>query len=274
YHIRTRFKVPQRGDNLRLCEMAKQNAREEVDRITGLDERINGTLHLLGKMLQIDPPVRIESFDISNISGTDMVSSMVVFYQGQPRRSEYKRFQIRDLPGQDDYAAMHQTLTRRFAHYLDGDEGFSATPDLLLIDGGQVHAGIAVDVLEKLGLSFPVFGMVKDDRHRTRALVTSAGEEIRIDNQQSVFSFVGRIQEETHRFAISYHRKLRSRRLRYSELDKIPKIGPKRKQDLLKRFKSVEAVSAASVTELEQILPKDAANAVYEHFRKKKGEKS
>ena len=274
YNVRTRFKVPQRGDNLRLCELANRNAKEEVDRVTGAEERANGTLTLLGKMLRIDPPVRIESFDISNISGSDMVSSMVVFCNGQPRRSEYKLFQIRDLSGQDDYAAMEQTLSRRFAHYLEGDEGFSAKPDLLLIDGGQAHAAIALGVLEEAGLSFPVFGMVKDDRHRTRALVTASGEEIRIDNQQSVFSLVGRIQEETHRFAITYHRKLRSKRIRYSELDKIPKIGPKRKQDILKRFKSIDAVSAATLTDLEQILPKDAATAVYEYFQMKKGEKS
>lgn len=272
FHVRTRFKVPQRGNHVRLVEMANQNAREEADRVTNLDERVSGTLTLLGKMLGMDPPLRIESFDISNISGTDMVSSMVVFENGRPKRSEYKRFQIRDLRGQDDYAAMHQTLTRRFVHYQNGDKGFDTEPDLLLIDGGQTHAATVVDALQSLGLSFPVFGMVKDDRHRTRALVTPRGQEIRIDNQQAVFAMVGNIQEETHRFAINYHRKLRSKRLRYSELDGIDGIGPKRKQELLKRFRSIEAISCAAMEDLKQILPHNAAEAVYRHFQQKRGE--
>lgn len=272
FGVRTRLKVPQRGNNVRLLEMANENAKKEADRVTDADERISGTLSLLGKMLQIAAPVRIESFDISNISGTDMVSSMVVFERGKPKKSDYKRFQIRELHDQDDYAAMRQTLHRRFTHLLNEDDGFTARPDLLLIDGGQAHASVALDVLRELGLSFPVFGMVKDDRHRTRALITPSGEQIRIDNQQAVFSFIGNIQEETHRFAITYHRKLRSKRLRYSELDQISGIGPKRKQELLKRFKSLEAISAAALTDLERFLPRDAAMAVYQHFQKKKGE--
>ena len=139
-------------------------------------------------------------------------------------------------------------------------------PDLLLIDGGVNHAKVAVAALEEWKLSFPVFGMVKDDRHRTRALVTPQGQEIRIDNNQAVFSLIGNIQEETHRFAITYHRQLRSKRLRYSELDSIPGIGPKRKQDLLRQFKSLTAIGQATLPELERLLPKDAAAAVYHHF--------
>lgn len=272
FHIRTRFKVPHRGNHVRLVEMANQNARDEADRATNRDERISATLTLLGKMLGIAPPLRIESFDISNISGTDMVSSMVVFENGRPHKCDYKRFQIRDLAGQDDYAAMRQTLNRRFEHYLSGDIGFDVRPDLLLIDGGQTHAAVAVDVLQKLGLDFPVFGMVKDDRHRTRALIAPDGAQIRIDNQQAVFSFIGNIQEQTHNFAINYHRKLRSKRLRYSELDKIPGIGPKRKEDLLKRFKSIDAISSATIDDLEQILPQNTAQAVYRYFQSKRGE--
>ena len=263
---KSRLRFPQRGDNVRLVELACRNAQEEAERVTGREERISAVLTLLGKMLAMEPPQRIESFDISNISGTDIVASMVVFQDGKPKKSEYKRFKVEGLSGQDDYASMHQVVKRRFAHYREGDKGFQEPPDLLLIDGGVAHACKAVEALQELGLSFPVFGMVKDDRHRTRALVTPEGREIRIDNNQAVFSLIGSIQEETHRFAITYHRQLRSKRLRYSELDAIPGIGPKRKQELLKQFRSLTAIGQATLPELERLLPKDAAAAVYHHF--------
>ena len=259
--------VPQRGDNVRLVELACKNAQEEAERVTGKDERVSATLTLLGKMLRMEPPMRIESFDISNISGTDIVASMVVFQAGKPHKSGYKRFKLEGLDNQDDYASMHQVVKRRFTHYKAGDKGFDAAPDLLLIDGGVNHARTAVSALEELNLAFPVFGMVKDDRHRTRALVTPEGHEIRIDNNQAIFSLIGNIQEETHRFAITYHRQLRSKRLRYSELDEIPGIGPKRKQELLRQFKSIQAIRQATLPELERLLPKDAAAAVYAHFQ-------
>ena len=262
----SKLRVPQRGDNVRLVELANRNAFEEAERVTGKEERVNATLLALGKMLSMEPPKRIESFDISNISGTDIVASMVVFSDGKPNKSSYKRFKIEQLHNQDDYASMRQVVTRRFAHYLESDKGFEEAPDLLLIDGGVVHAKTALQALQALQLSLPVFGMVKDDRHRTRALVTPEGEEIRIDANQAVFSFVGSIQEETHRFAITYHRQLRSKRLRYSELDGITGIGEKRKQELLRQFKSIKAIGQATLPELERILPKDAAAAVYHHF--------
>jgi excinuclease ABC subunit C len=266
FNKKTKLKVPQRGDNVRLVELAVKNAREEAQRVTSKEEKVSGTLALLRKMLAMEPPKRIESFDISNISGTDIVASMVVFQDGKPRKSDYKRFKIEGLSNQDDYASMHQVVKRRFSHFLAGDKGFEEKPDLLLIDGGIVHAQTAVSALAELGLHMNVFGMVKDDRHRTRALVTPEGQEIRIDNQQAVFALIGNIQEETHRFAITYHRQLRSKRLRYSELDQIPGIGPKRKQELLKTFKSLTAIGQASLNELERLLPKDAAMAVYQHF--------
>lgn len=267
---RSKIQIPQRGDNVRLVELANKNALEEARRVTDKEDRAHGTVNLLGKMLSIQPPKRIESYDISNISGTDIVASMVVFQDGRPRKSEYKRFKLEGLDNQDDYASMAQILTRRFIHYKNDDKGFTETPDLLLIDGGITHAKTAVAALDALNLLFPVFGMVKDDRHRTRALVTPEGEEISIDTNQTVFSFIGTIQEETHRFAITYHRQLRSKRLRYSELDDIPGIGAKRKQELLRRFKSLTAISAASLDQLEQLLPKDVAAAVYQHFQKKR----
>ena len=265
---RPHLRVPQRGDNVRLVEMAMNNAFQEAQRATSREEKLSGTLVLLGKMLGMDPPRRMESYDISNISGTDMVAGMVVFQDGKPRKSDYKRFKIEALANQDDYASMRQVLTRRFVHYKAGDKGFDEKPDVLLIDGGIAHAGIAEEVLREQGLSIPVFGMVKDDRHRTRALVTAAGQEIAIDSQPAVFALIGTVQEEVHRFAISYHRQLRSRRLRYSELDRIPGVGPKRKQELLKKFKSLSAMGKASREELEQVLPRDAAEAVYRHFHK------
>ena len=264
--------VPQRGDNVRLVELANKNAYEEAERVTGKEERHNATVQLLGKMLAIPTPKRMESFDISNISGTDIVASMVVFQDGKPKKGDYKRFKLEGLRNQDDYASMHQILKRRFTHYKAGDKGFAESPDLLLIDGGVNHARVAVDALRELDLSFPVFGMVKDDRHRTRALVTPEGQEIRIDNNQAVFSLIGNIQEETHRFAITYHRQLRSKRLKYSELDGIPGIGPKRKQELLRQFKSLAAIGNATLPELERVLPKDAAAAVYHHFLEKNRE--
>ena len=258
--------VPQRGDNLRLVELACTNAFEEAQRVTSREEKHTATLNLLGKMLAMEQPRRIESFDISNISGTDIVASMVVFEDGKPKKKDYKRFKVEALANQDDYASMAQVVRRRFSHYKDGDAGFETAPDLLLIDGGTAHARVAVEALDQLGLRMNVFGMVKDDRHRTRALVTPEGKEIAIDSNQAVFSFIGSIQEETHRFAITFHRQLRSKRLRYSELDGIPGIGSKRKEQLLKTFKSLTAIRQATLPELERLLPKDAASAVYHHF--------
>ncbi len=264
---KTRLRVPLRGDNAALVALANKNALEEAERISSRDEKISGTLQLLGKMLSMEPPRRIESFDISNISGTDIVASMVVFEDGKPKRSAYKRFKIDHLNEQDDYESMRQTVSRRFTHFVQGDNGFESKPDVVLIDGGVSHAKVAESVLNGMELAIPIFGMVKDDRHRTRALVTPDGMEINIDSQPAVFSFVGNIQEETHRFAITYHRQLRSKRLKYSELDKIAGIGPKRKQDLLKQFKSISSISQASLSELERILPQNAALSVYQHFR-------
>jgi len=268
----TKIKVPARGDNVRLVEMARMNAVEEVERITSREERTDNVLSLLGKMLKIPAPNRIESFDISNISGTDIVGSMVVFMNGRPKKSDYKRFSIRDIAEQDDYASMHQVVLRRFTHLKNADAGFDQAPDLLLIDGGVAHAQVALQALNILQIQIPVFGMVKDDRHRTRGLVTPDGMEIAIDTQQSVFAFIGSIQEETHRFAITYHRQLRSKRLQYSELDRIPGVGPKRKTALLKTFQSISSIKQASVEELLRVLPADAANSVYRYFHNTNGE--
>ena len=263
---KTQFRVPQRGDNARLVELANKNALEEAERSTDKDERISATVAMLGKMLNMQPPRRLESFDISNIAGTDIVASMVVFQDGKPRKSDYRHFKVEGLSDQDDYASMRQIVSRRLDDLKAGEKGFSEMPDALLIDGGVNHAKVAQEAVQDAMLDIPVFGMVKDDRHRTRALVTPEGKEIRIDNNQAIFALIGNIQEETHRFAISYHRKLRSKRLRYSELDAISGIGPKRKQDLLRHFKSLSAIRNAGTDELKQVLPADAAASVYSHF--------
>lgn len=267
---KTRIKVPERGDNVKLVELAVRNALEEAERATDRDERVIAALSMLGKMLSVDPPKRIEAYDISNISGTDIVAGMVVFQNGKPKKGDYKRFKIKGLDNQDDYSSMRQVVSRRFKHFCDCDRGFEQAPDILLIDGGATHAKTAEDALTALNLSFPVFGMVKDNKHRTRALVTSDGCEIRIDSQPAVFSLIGNIQEETHRYSVAYHRNLRSKRLRYSELDRIPGIGAKRKQDLIKTFKSLSGIGNADIQELERVLPKDAAQAVYSYFQSKK----
>lgn len=265
---RVHIRRPQRGDNVRLVELACKNAMEEAERVTTREERSRGTLTVLQQLLGLEKtPCRMESYDISNLSGTDIVASMVVFENGKPRKRDYKRFQIRGLSEQDDYASMRQVLTRRFSHFTAQDAGFDTAPDLLLIDGGVAHAKIANEVLAQLGLSFHVYGMVKDDRHRTRALVTGEGEQIGISGVPAVFALIGQIQEETHRFAIEYNRLLRSRRLRESVLDQIPGIGQVRKKLLLSKFRSVSAIEKAELSQLEAVLPQKEAKAVYEFFR-------
>ena len=259
--------APQRGDGKRLVDLASKNAREEAERATSAAERLNGTLLLLQAMLRLPEPIRrMEAYDISNTAGTDIVASMTVFVDGKPKKSDYKRFKLENLDGQDDYASMRQVLCRRFCRYLDGDKGFDEKPDILLIDGGAVHAETVRAALEQMGVVLPVFGMVKDNRHRTRALVSPLGEEIGIQGNPAVFSLIGRIQEETHRFAISYHRQLRSRHVRGSSLDAIEGIGEKRRNLLLKQFKSVAAIRQAELSALQECLPQPAAQAVYDYF--------
>ena len=259
--------TPQRGDGKRLVDLASKNAREEAERATSAAERLNGTLLLLQAMLRLPEPVRrMEAYDISNTAGTDIVASMTVFVDGKPIKSDYKRFKLENLDGQDDYASMRQVLCRRFCRYLDGDKGFDEKPDVLLIDGGAAHAETVRAALEQMGIVLPVFGMVKDNRHRTRALVSPLGEEIGIQGNPAVFSLIGRIQEETHRFAISYHRQLRSRHVRGSSLDAIEGIGEKRRNLLLKQFKSVAAIRQAELSALQECLPQPAAQAVYDYF--------
>ncbi|WP_302496888.1 excinuclease ABC subunit UvrC [uncultured Flavonifractor sp.] len=262
--------TPQRGAKMDLIRLANKNAVEEVERWTTREERQSKLMELLGKMLDLEaPPRRIESYDISNQGADDIVASMVVYVNARPLKRDYRHFKLKDMDGPDDYASMEQVLTRRFKRYLEGDEKFADKPDLLLIDGGVNHANVAVKVLEMLGLSIPIFGMVKDDRHRTRALVTPEGREIGIQGNQAIFSLIGQIQEETHRFAIEFHRQQQNQRVKGSVLDQIPGVGEKRRSDLLKHFKSIKKIKEATQAQLAEVVPKNTAQAVFDYFHPK-----
>ena len=264
---RVAVETPKRGDRARLTQTALMNAREECLRFTTLQQRRSKALERLQKALGLETfPQRIEAFDVSNLGDTGIVAAMTVHRDGKPLKRDYRKFRIKDMEIRDDYASMRQAVERRFARYLEGDEHFAPLPDLLLIDGGAAHAAAAFEVLCALGLGgVPVFGMVKDDRHRTRALVGPDGREIGISGDQGVFSMVGSIQEETHRFAIEYQRSLRMENIN-SGLDKIKGVGEKRRGELLKYFKTIKAVKAASFEELCLAVPKNTALAVYDYY--------
>ena len=263
--------VPQRGEKAELRAMAQRNAAEEAERATTAEERTAHTLELLGKLLDLPtPPKRMESFDISNTGKSDIVASMVVYSGVRPLKSAYRRFRIQSLEGHpDDYASMQEVLTRRLQRAADGDEKFLPLPDVFLIDGGETHARAALEVARRFDVHIPIFGMVKDDRHRTRALVTPDGREIGIGNYQPVFTLIGQIQEETHRFAITYHHESHTKSTMKSALDGIPGVGPKRREDLRKRFGTMKAIREADAETLAAVVPRSAAEAVWKHFHEK-----
>lgn len=262
--------VPQRGEKADLCAMARRNALEEVQRETSEAERSAYTLELLARLLSLPgPPERIEAYDISNTGKSDIVASMVVYRGMKPLKSAYRRFHIKELENSpDDYASMREVLRRRLERAAAGDEKFLPLPDLFLIDGGQTHAQAALEIAERFGVDVPIFGMVKDDRHRTRALITPDGEEIGISVNPSVFALVGRIQEETHRFAITFHRESHRKSATRSQLDGIPGIGPKRREALRKQFGTIKAIREADIETLSAVLPKDAAESVWKWFHR------
>jgi len=264
--------IPQRGEKAELLAMAHRNAAEEAERATTAQERADHTLELLARMTDLpSPPKRLESFDISNTGKSDIVASMVVYSGTRPLKSAYRRFRIKSLTDHpDDYASMAEVLRRRIQRALDGDEKFLPLPDAFLIDGGVTHAQTVLRVAEELGCQVPIFGMVKDDRHRTRALVTPEGREIGIAGQQAVFSLIGQIQEETHRFAITFHHESHGKSALHSALDDVPGVGPKRREELRKRFGSLKAVQAATLEELAAVVPQSVAEAVYGRFHQAK----
>ena len=260
--------VPQRGEKADLRSMAQRNAQEEAERATTAAERVAHTLEVLGKMLDLPaPPGRMESFDISNTGKSDIVASMVVYNGTRPLKSAYRRFRIKELQGHpDDYASMQEVLRRRLQHAADGDEKFLPLPDVFLIDGGQTHARAALEVVERFGVTVPIFGMVKDDRHRTRALITPEGREIGIVGNPAVFSLIGQIQEETHRFAITFHHESHTKSTLKSALDGIPGVGEKRKAELRKHFGTIKAIREADVEQLTVVLPRNVAQTLWKHF--------
>lgn len=260
--------APRRGDRLRLIERADMNAAEEILRSTTSEQRRRSTLLWLQKALDLpEYPARIEAFDVSNLGDSGIVAAMTVYRDGRPLKRDYRKFRIKDMQVRDDYASMRQAVGRRFARLRDGDEKFSELPQLLLVDGGATHADAARQVVSELGLNIPIFGMVKDDRHRTRALVTADGKEIGISTNQAAFSLIGNIQEETHRFAIEYQRSLRSESFG-SELNGIPGVGEKRKSELLRHFRTLKAIRNADLDELCSVVPKNTARAVYDYYHK------
>lgn len=283
------IRVPKKGEKEKLVELAKKNAmlilRKDAERLKREEARTTGALRELADYLDLPEIVRIESFDISNTAGFQTVGSMVVFEQGKAKKSDYRKFKIRSIQGPDDYAAMHEMLMRRFTHgireleeikekNLDEPYGsFTKYPDLILMDGGKGQVNVALKVLEELKLDIAVCGMVKDEKHRTRGLYYR-NRELPIDKSSELFKLITRIQDETHRFTIEYHRSLRKKRQVHSILDDIKGIGPTRRRALMKHFQSLEAIQNAGVEELMKVpsMNKTAATEVYNFFHKRKSQ--
>ncbi len=282
---RIHIRVPKKGTKEKLVELAARNAQivleQDKDRIKREEGRTIGAMKEISGLLGLEQVVRVEAYDISNISGFESVGSMIVYERGKPKRSDYRKFKIRSVKGPDDYASMHEVLTRRFEHGLQEQKeleekqvadrfgSFSVFPDLIMMDGGKGQVNIALQVLEQLHLDIPVCGMVKDDNHRTRGLYYQ-NEEIPIDRSSEGFRLITRIQDEAHRFAIEYHRSLRSKEQVHSILDDIEGIGPARRKSLMRTFRSLEAIREASVEELAKApsMNEPSARKVYEFFRK------
>lgn len=273
------FTVPQRGESRKLCQMAQNNAAQELARDTNRTGREIAALTELGRLLGLShPPDYIEAFDISNIGGSTIVGGMTVFRRGRPEKRLYKKFTIRDMAAPDDYAAMEQMLTRRLTHYKEAAEngkkdGFETLPDLWLIDGGAGQVAAAKKAAAQFGVEIPIFGMVKDDRHRTRA-IRAENEEIAIRSSQSVFRLITAIQDETHRYAISFSRKKHRKTGFASVLTGVPGIGEQRAAKLLKHFKSMAAVKAADEEALTAApgMTRPAAEALYRYLHPADGE--
>ena len=285
--------VPKKGKKEKLVELAEKNAQivlnQDIEKIKREEARTKGAVHEIEALLGIDGLSRMEAFDISNISGFNSVGSMVVYEDGKPKKNDYRKFRIKTVDGPNDYASMREVLTRRFTHGLEEQkkheqmlspssnsqsaEKFARFPDLLLMDGGKGQVNIAEEVLLSLGISIPVCGMVKDDNHRTRGLFFQ-NEEIPISKSSEGFKLITRIQDEAHRFAIEYHRSLRSNTQVHSILDDIPNIGKTRRLAIMKHFESIEDLKKATIEELKDIPGMDtrSATSVYEFFKNRSAE--
>lgn len=277
------IKVPVKGEKERLVELARKNAslvlQQDAEKIKRQEAKTIGALGQIADLLNIPGLSRIEAYDISNISGFESVGSMVVYENGKPKRNDYRKFKIKGVKGPDDYASMHEVLTRRLTHGLREEEelkeknldaeygSFNRYPDLIMMDGGKGQIGIAEKVLGELNLYIPVCGMVKDDNHRTRGLLFNK-KEIPLDHNSEAFKLITRIQDETHRFAIEYHRQLRGKKQVHSILDDIDGIGTARRRALMKHYQSLEAIKAATVEELSEVetMNSRSAQQVYNFF--------
>ena len=283
------IRVPQKGMKEKLVELAQKNAKmvlaQDGEKIKREEGRTIGALKEIEQLLDMKGLNRVEAYDISNTSGFESVGSMIVYEKGKPKRSDYRKFKLRTVSGPDDYASMHEVLTRRFTHGMREMEemeekdlseeygSFTRFPDLIMMDGGRGQVNIALKVLEELHLNIPVCGMVKDDNHRTRGLYYH-NVEIPIDRGSEGFKLITRIQDEAHRFAIEYHRSLRSKEQVHSVLDDIPDIGPARRKALMKKYQSLEAIREATEEDLAQTdsMSPQAARSVYRFFREKERE--
>lgn len=274
---KVRLRIPKKGTKEKLVELAQKNAqmvlKNDKERLKREEGRTIGAVKELEKILGLTGIIRMEAYDISNTNGFDSVGSMVVYEHGKPKRNDYRKFKIKSVQGPDDYASMNEVLTRRFEHGLrerqDESEtgGFQAFPDLIMMDGGRGQVNIALEVLEKLNLHIPVCGMVKDDNHRTRGLYFN-NVELPIDRNSECFRLITRIQDEAHRFAITFHRQLRSKGQVHSILDDIPGVGPARRKDLMRSFENIEAIRNATVDNLKELpsMNEKSAQEVYKFF--------
>lgn len=263
--------VPQRGEQAQLMAMCRSNATEELAQRKGATVKEYSVLEELKELLGLEKiPSYIESYDISNLAGTENVAGMIVYKDGKPYKCAYKKFKIKGFDGQDDYASMAEVIGRRFNEYLKAekaDDGFGKLPDLILLDGGKGQVAVAKQVLREMNIDVPLFGLVKDDKHRTRA-VTGDGGEISVNSRRALFTFLSKMQDEVHRFAIGYHHERRSKNTFKSSLTEIEGIGEKRARAMLKYFRTIDNISKADLEELEGCpqMTKNAAVAVYRYF--------
>ena len=274
---RVHLRIPKKGTKDKLVELAQKNAqmvlKNDRERLKREEGRTIGAVKELEKILGLKGIIRMEAYDISNTNGFDSVGSMVVYEHGKPKRNDYRKFKIKTVQGPDDYASMNEVLTRRFGHGLREQQeesetgGFQIFPDLIMMDGGRGQVNIALEVLEKLHLHIPVCGMVKDDNHRTRGLYFN-NTELPIDRNSECFRLITRIQDEAHRFAITFHRQLRSKGQVHSVLDDIPGVGPARRKDLMRCFENIDAIRNATVEELKELpsMNEKSAQEVYKFF--------
>ncbi|MDD7740530.1 MAG: excinuclease ABC subunit UvrC [Fusicatenibacter sp.] len=271
---RVHIRVPKKGKKEKMVELAEKNAKivldQDRERIKREEGRTIGAVKEIAGWLNLASLDRMEAYDISNISGFQSVGSMIVYEKGKPKRADYRKFRIKSVEGPNDYASMKEVLERRFLRGISKDSGFDKLPDLILMDGGRGQVNIAVEVMREMNLSIPICGMVKDDKHRTRGLYYD-NQEIPIDRNSEGFKLITRIQDEAHRFAIEYHRLLRSKGQVHSILDDIPGVGPTRRKELMKHFQSLDELRNTTQEELAQLpsMNQKAARQVYEYFHAK-----